>query len=192
MRTPRSRRALLISAVPIAMSIAGCFETGETKTAKEPNSGVGLSDEYDCTDVERPEPAAPARDDALEPATYPDPPDPLLDEVEQYALEFERAYRRNDVLESYGSESGTFEFEFRSRRMTTVESESANDAALVAIVYNVTVGTRQTTHPPERDTRVTYYVDESIALRARYTGLANDPEFDPDPREVGDPVACFD
>lgn len=191
MRRPRSRRALLASVASLSLGIAGCSE-GNLAGSDEPlDSGVVSADEFDCTDVERPEPEAPDREGALEPAPYPDPPD-SLEAADEYVREFEEAYRRNAFIEDYGSEAAGFDFEFDTRQTDEVESDAEREAVLVSVVYHLTTETRQTAPTSEQYIRVTYYVDENIALRARYSGIAEGPAFDPDPRDAGEPVACFE
>lgn len=191
MRRPRSRRALLASVASLSLGIAGCFE-GELSSSDETlDSGLVSADQYDCTDVERPEPEAPDREGALEPASYPDPPD-ALEAADEYVREFEEAYRRNDFIATYGAETAGFDFEFDTRQTDEVESDAERDAVLVSLVYHLTTETRRNAESPEQYTRVTYYVDENIVLRARYRGIADGPAFEPDPRDAGEPVACFE
>lgn len=191
MRKPRSRRALLTSMVGLSLGAAGCFEGDLTESDESPDSGVVPADRFDCDDVDRPEPTPPARDDALEPALYPTPPNPLLESVDDYVREFEAAYRQNAFLAEYGSETDGFDFDLEERETKSVDTESDRDAKLVSLVYDLTTKTRGNPEESERSIRVTYYVDEGIVLRARYSGFADGPSFDPDPRSEGDPVACF-
>lgn len=191
MRKPRSRRALLTSMVGLSLGAAGCFEGDFTESDDPLDSGVVPADTFDCDDVDRPEPTPPARDDALEPALYPPPPNPLLESVGEYVREFEAAYQQNDFLAEYGSETDGFDFDLGERETKPVDAESDRDAKLVSLVYDLTTETRGNPEESERSVRVTYYVDEHIVLRARYSGFADGPSFDPDPRSEGDPVACF-
>ncbi|MXV62872.1 hypothetical protein GS429_12505 [Natronorubrum sp. JWXQ-INN-674] len=209
MSNPRSRRTLLTAALPFTMAISGCFDAQFTgaDTPSEPNAVSG--EHYDCDDVDRPEPDMPTRDRGLERASYPDRPDAVVETGDEYALEFERAYRQNALLERYGSETRAFDFQLEASRIDVVESElsaadseaeeestrdseSEANAVLVSMLYDLTTETQQLPKSTERDTRVTYYLDETVVLRARYHGLADEPSFDPDPRTAGDPVACFE
>ncbi|QFU81977.1 hypothetical protein [Natronorubrum aibiense] len=191
MRTPRSRRALLATAVSFSVAFAGCFD--DQFTDDDPDEPrVVSTDEYDCVNSERPDPLPPEQENAIEPGSYPSRPTSLLETGDQYVLEFERTYRRNAFVEEYGSETRTFEFELQTQQMDALESDDRREAILVSIVYNLTTATRQLPTSTERDTRVTYYVDENVVLRARYNGLADEPSFDPDPRDAGTPVACFE
>lgn len=191
MRKPRSRRALLTSMVGLSLGVAGCFQGNLTESEESLDSGIVSADTFDCDDVDRPEPMEPSRDDALDPALYPTPPNPLLESADEYVREFEAAYRRNAFLEEYGSETDGFDFQFEEGETKPVDTESDRDAKLVSLVYDLTTETRGNPAESERSVRVTYYVDEHIVLRARYSGFADGPSFDPDPRNAGEPVACF-
>lgn len=191
MRRPRSRRALLASLLPVTAGLTGCFDSRLPESEKPLESGVVPVDAYDCADTERPLPATPSVDDALEPASYPVPSEPLLDDVDQFVREFEAAYRRNAFIEAFGAVTRAFDFRFGTRRTNEIESESDRDAALVSMVYHLETETATGGERPEWATRVTYYVDENIVLRARYDGIADGPKFEPDPRSAGEPVACF-
>ncbi|MDQ2050866.1 hypothetical protein RBH26_10260 [Natronolimnohabitans sp. A-GB9] len=192
MRISGSRRALLASVFPSSAVLAGCFENRFTGSDEAPDSGAVSTDDYDCDDVDRPEPSEQLLEEALEPAAYPEPPTPLSEDVGTFVHEFETAYRRNEFIEEYGAQTRSFEFRLEDRHAETIDSTSERDAVLASIVYTLSTATRHDEFPPERDTRVTYYVDENVVLRARYGGIANEPEFDPDPRDSGDPVACFE
>lgn len=192
MRTPRSRRALLTAVVSISAAIAGCSEGQLSGPSDDTDDSETVSaDAYDCADVDRPTPDPPARDDALESASYPDRPASLLEDADRFVREFETAYRRNAFLEEYGSETRAFDFRFRSHRTDEVTSSADREAVLVALVYDLSAETRQAVNE-EWSTRVTYYVDDRVAFRARHDGVASDPAFEPDPRSAADPVVCFD
>lgn len=195
MRTPRSRRALLTSVPLVAASLAGCFDSRFTSADDEQNSQVVDAEEYDCADLERP-PADPdlPSDLTLEPADYPDPPADVVAEADQYAHAFEEAYRRNAFLEEYGTTAGSFDFRYLESRADGVDSDEDEDAALVAIVYDLVTETTRGDSLEDWAVRVVYYVDESVALRARYDGLhAGDSlPFIPDPRRDGTLVDCFE
>lgn len=196
MRTPRSRRALLSAAVPFTTALAGCFESRLTST-DDPESEFISEDEYDCADIDRPEPDDPSHSHALEAAQYPSPSDPLTD-ADEFARAFEEAYRRNSFLDVYGSATRVFDFEFGASQLERIESEleseSGMEAVLVSIIYDLSTETQQGTPTTEYDSRVTYYIDENVALRARYQrGIANEPDpYNPDPRDTGTAVMCFD
>ncbi|ELY46728.1 hypothetical protein [Natronorubrum sulfidifaciens] len=193
MRTPRSRRALLTTGVSVAVALPGCLETQLSSTDDPNESSVVAPAAYDCAESDRPHPPDPVPDDAIEPGVYPSRPVSLAEAGDQYVLEFERAYRRNAFLAEYGSETRTFDFRFQTQQMDVLESDPERDAVLVSIVYDLTTAIGQLPESTERDTRVTYYADETVVLRAPYTGgLADEPSFDPDPRDAGEPVVCFE
>ncbi|WP_254762637.1 hypothetical protein [Natrinema marinum] len=206
---PRSRRALVASVATAAAVTAGGFEYGSSGADAPPlESGTVPDDWYDCSDVTRPAPDAPATEHALEPRAYPSPPSarrvdenrrstdrsspsaPTAD-VAEYVTAFERTYRLNAFIARYGGVTRTFDFRLGTRRTASVGSETDGTAVLVAIVYDLTTGTRQSPPSDEWDTRVTYYLDENVLLRARYAGIAEKPTLEPDPRRQGKPVACF-
>ena len=196
MRTPRSRRALLSAVLPFTMAFAGCSE-GRLTSADDPESEFISEDEYDCADIDRPEPDDPVHSHGLESMPYPSPSDPLTD-AEAFAREFEEAYRHNGLLEEYGSATRTFDFTVGGSELEPVESEleseSGLEAVLISIVYDLSTETQRGTPTNERGSRVSYYIDEHVALRSRYQhGFANEPDpFDPDPRDAGTAVVCFD
>ncbi|WP_440766720.1 hypothetical protein [Natronorubrum sp. DTA7] len=195
MRTPRSRRALLSAVLPFTMTLAGCFEERLT-SADDPESEFVSEDEYDCADIDRPEPDDSAHNHGLEPMPYPSPSDPLTD-AEAFAREFEEAYRHNGFLEAYGSATRMFDFTVGDSELDPIESEheseSEMEAVLVSIVYDLSTKTQRGAPTNERGSRVSYYIDEHVALRSRYQhGIASEPDpFDPDPRDAGTAVVCF-
>ncbi|ELY55898.1 hypothetical protein [Natronolimnohabitans innermongolicus] len=191
MREPRSRRTLLASALPVSIALAGCFEF---TSSDETTADTVSPDEYDCDDVERPEPSPSDDDAALEPASYPERLASLSDDAVEFVEEFEAAYRRNGYIAEYGSETREFEFQLDDRESELIDDDEETDreAVLVSITYELTTQLRQASPRSNRLARVTYYVDENIVLRARYDGFADEAELDPDPRQRGEPVACFD
>lgn len=198
MRTPRTRRSLLSSVLPVTAALAGCFD-GQLARTDDDDSELVSPDEYDCEEGERPYPKELATGETLERASYPTAPESVSDDTETYALEFEQAYRQNAFLEEYGSEAHDVHFDFERSQMTELEgdpdvesdAEMETDAVLVSIVYNLTTVTSHGSTPTERGTRVTYYVDENVTIRARNQGIADEPTFEPDPRGgAGTVVAC--
>ena len=196
MRTPRSRRALLSAVLPFTMAFAGCFE-GQFTSADNPESEFVSEDEYDCADIDRPGPDEQVHTHGLESMPYPSPSDPLADAA-AFAREFEEAYRHNSFLEEYGSATRAIDFSIGSSELerieSNLESESELEAVLVSIVYDLSTETQRGRSTNERGSRVSYYVDEHVALRSRYQhGIASEPDpFDPDPRDAGTAVVCFD
>lgn len=190
MPRPRSRRALLTSMLPLTMVFTGCFNGRTTSTDKVTHPDVIPADEYDCADVDRPDPEALRYADGLEPTPYPSPPDSPTDDVEQYVFEFEEAYRRNALIAQFGSDTQAFDFRLEAWEVDEIDAESELDAVLMAVVYDAIRTTSRQDDRREYHTRVTYYLDENVVLRARYDGAATGPAFDPDPRRSGDLVAC--
>lgn len=187
---PPSRRSFLVSATTGIALTAGCSGNWFV----DPDESASTSDsptteEYDCDDVSRPPADTTTADGALDPIDYPSRPTSLATGATQYATEFEQAYRRNALLEQYGDQSRVFEFSLADSQTSSVESDES--AALASIVYDLTTGTDHTTHT-EWDVRTTYYVTDDAVLRAQYDGFADDPTFDPDPRDSGELVACYD
>lgn len=209
MNRPRSRRTLLASVATSVAVATGGFEYVSNAANTPPlDSGTVPADWYDCDSITRPEPDAPADDDALEPRPYPEPPTAtdaggsrsdrsppsLVDEAVEYTTEFERAYRQNAFLARYRSATRTFELRRKDSRTAAIGSSTNAEAVMVAILYDLTTGTQQSATGPrdEWDIRVTYYVDANVALRARYGGVADTLALEPDPRTRGELVACFD
>ncbi|MFD1565432.1 hypothetical protein ACFR99_17995 [Haloarchaeobius amylolyticus] len=210
MHRPRSRRALLTSAAATVAVATGGFEYASNATDTPPlESGTVSPDWYECSSVTRPEPTAPADDDALAPEPYPAPPSAIgpaaahnrttgstsmVDRTVAYVTEFERAYRRNAFLAQYGVTTRTFELRRTDYRTRTLGSSPDPNAIMVAILYDLRMGTRQSATGPrdQWDVHTVYYVDEHVVLRALYNGVADELQFEPDPRTQGDLVACFD
>ncbi|WP_226039989.1 hypothetical protein [Natrinema sp. DC36] len=211
MNRPRSRRALLASVVTTAAVATGGFEHVSNAANRPPlESGTVPADWYDCQSVTRHEPITPIDDGALEPRPYPplpsgsvseaadnssaqSPPPSLVDSAAEYVTEFERAYRRNAFIARFGNMTRTFDLRRRAHRTAAIGSSTNADAVMVALRYDLTLGTQQSAADPrdEWDIRVTYYVDQNIVLRARYNGVAKDLSFEPDPRRQGELVACL-
>ncbi|MFA9416012.1 hypothetical protein [Natrinema sp. HArc-T2] len=208
MNRPRSRRALLTSVSATVAVATGGFEYASNATDTPPlESGTVSADWYECSSVTRPEPTAPTNDDALAPKPYPAPPStmgpaatrdrstgssPSDDEPVAYVTEFERAYRQNEFLARYGTTTRAFELRRTDYRTRTLGS-SSKPAILVAIRYDLRLGTQQSATGPrdQWDVHTVYYVDEHVVLRAQYNGVADELSFKPDPRTHGELVACF-
>ncbi|MFC6768990.1 hypothetical protein [Natrinema soli] len=211
MNRPRSRRALLASVVTTAAVATGGFEHVSNTANRPPlESGSVPADWYDCRSVTRPEPRLSTDDNALEFRTYPSlpsgsgskeagdssdrsPPPSLVDSAAEYVTEFERAYRQNAFIVQFGNETRTFDLRRSDHRTAAIGSSTNADAVMVAIRYDLTLGTQQSAVDPrdEWDVRVTYYIDENFVLRARYDGVAEDLSLEPDPRRQGELVACL-
>ncbi|WP_254521954.1 hypothetical protein [Natrinema caseinilyticum] len=207
MNRPRSRRALLASFATSTAAATGGFQRASSDgNALSLESGLVPDGWYRCSEITRPTPVVPLDTDGLELRPYPEPPSELVSVVDgrpgrssstlrdgavAYATEFERSYRQNAFLDRYGSVTRFFELRRSTWQATRIDSATGESAVLVSIVYNLTTRTRHSPANDEWDTRVTYYFDDRIALRARYDGIAEQPTFSPDPRREGDLVECF-
>lgn len=202
MRSAWSRRDVL-AATTAAVLVTGCSSSRGTDAPS--TDAVAAPDRYDCDDVTRPDPDDPAAEDALDPVAYPSRPESLATDGIEFVTDFERAYRQNAVIDEYGDAARAFEFDRIDWELSVIEpardadddteaatatDDGAVDPVLVAVVYDLSVETTVGEHD-EWDVRVTYYVDDSVVLRARYAGIANEPTIDPDPRRDGEPVVCF-
>ncbi|USZ67803.1 hypothetical protein NGM10_13840 [Halorussus salilacus] len=146
--------------------------------------------------ADRPDPDPPDEDaeDAVEPTAYPTRPDSLADEdeVAEYVEAYERAYRRNALVEEWGDDL--------TRQTTSVRDVRTDDAPEGAAVVRVRYTYSETVEQPEGTEMhgdsptvfASYYVDESVVVRAEDTGPRDDEDaLDPDPWETGEPVECF-
>ncbi|ELY65158.1 hypothetical protein [Natrinema versiforme] len=210
MNRPRSRRTLLASIATTAAVGTGGFEYDSSGVSgTDLADGLVPADQYECSDVDRPEPDPTTDEDALEPRAYPSPPwktsagedgkspesvSSLVYGASRYVTAFERAYRRNAFLDRYQSATRTFDLQRTGYRTIPIESETNREAVLVALRYDLTMETQPNAVTPrdEWNIRVTYYLDERLLLRARYNGVTEGLAVDPDPRTQGDLVACFD
>jgi len=118
----------------------------------------------------------------------------LVDGAAEYVTEFERAYRRNAFITQFGNMTRTFDLRRSGHRTAAIGSSTNADAVMVALRYDLTLGTHLSAADPrdEWDIRVTYYIDQNIVLRARYDGVAENLSLEPDPRrQAGELVACL-
>lgn len=174
----------------------GCLDVSDpaaTDDGMDPTGEGATTPTGHCEEADRPEPDPPGEDadEAVEPAAYPDPPDSLADaDVRAYVKEFERAYRRNELVERWGKRLVGF-----GMGSTGVSTEAVDDGveALVEYVYWEEVEEKHgdgIVHGDSPILRVAYYVDGTGAWRAEDEAPA-DTETVPDPRAEGDRVACF-
>jgi hypothetical protein len=174
------REALGSVASCVGVVIAGCVGDGSEDGLDQP--------EYDCSRVDRPEPDAPEGPDALAPSSYPRPPaDAGTDaELTEYVSDFEQSYRRNRLIQSRGPDLR--KFGFSPREIWIVESGAA--AGVAGVQYTFWHET-ESIHADSGNRVAVYYVDESVAIRAHERGRREDG-VEPDPRETGQEVACFE
>lgn len=177
----RRRSFLLVTAAALP-TVAGCQNTGRADAP-----------EYDCSRASRPEPSAPDRSDAVRPAAYPDPPaNPGTDaQVTAFVEDFEAAYRRNLLVQRWGE--NLTGFGFSTSATWTADARSAAGVAGVEYTFYYETGRPEETvvHADSPYHTAVYYVDDSVALRAHREGSRSRGD-DPDPREDGDEVACYE
>jgi len=174
------RQALASVASGVVLATAGCLGDGREDDIEQP--------EYNCSRVDRPEPDALEDPDAVAPTPYPDPPDGDGTDaaLTEYVENFERAYRRNRLVQSDGSDLRKFGF---SPGETWIV-ERAPAAGVAGVQYTFWHETKRT-HADSGNRVAVYYVDESVALRAHESGRRENG-VEPDPLETGQEVACFE
>lgn len=150
-----------------------------TETPPEPPS---------CTDPGRPEPERGS--DGVEPMSYP-ATRPDLEESEamgDYITAYERAYRTNSLLEEYGTDLTYVTVVEGNPRF--FDSSSASVIGRLEYFY-VFETTEDRTRSPT--VYASYYIDDSVVVRTWSRGyIGDESELDPDPREVGDVLECFE
>ncbi|ADD05388.1 uncharacterized protein Nmag_1814 [Natrialba magadii ATCC 43099] len=203
---PRSRRPVLASVASLSALTAGCstnwFSNPETASSNGESTPTGT--DADCTAVSRPTAFPPASAngdiaglefDALE---YPPDPAKRAQSALAYVGTLERAYRQQAFLAGHGDQARDFELSIGQHRLSAVadedwdhdsEDDRDQDGVLVSLVYDLVTETVHTEHA-EWDVRVTYFLNDRVALRAQYDGIGTEPSFDPDPRTEGELVAC--
>lgn len=108
-----------------------------------------------------------------------------------YVESFERAYRRNVLVRRW--DDRLLDFGVGVHGVTTDDVDGGTKALIEHAYWeNVEAqGGDGVVHGDSPITRVAYYVDESGAWRGPDEEPV-DEESAPDPREVGEPVACFE
>lgn len=199
--TDVDRRSLLaLLASGSSLSLAGCLggrldpasdpdcEAGDCESPT-PTSSPTATPTYDCEDADRPEPelGADAPEDAVEPATYPDRPSSSSDaEVKAFVTEYERAYRRNELIEGT---SGWLVGHGVSVR-DAEPADAPDGGTYVRLRYTYWADIERQDGPIHADSpviAVAYYVDDSVVLRTETEG--HDAEA-PDPLEGGTLLSC--
>jgi hypothetical protein len=195
----RRRRLLGLVGVGLGLGTAGC------SSEDDPSLGIGASPrpsrresppEYDCGEASRPTLTDDARARGHEPLDYPDGPPPLGEDqtVVEYVTQYERALVqrrvRNDAPErvtAFGLNGGTRTY------------AAPADAALVRFrytyYYEYEAAGNRSVHADSPTNYATYYVDESVVVRAEREGFLDDADEEkliPDPWEDGEPIECFD
>ncbi|WP_157525804.1 hypothetical protein [Halorientalis sp. IM1011] len=137
------------------------------------------------------------RGDSVEPLEYPDDgPPPLGDDqaVVGYVKQYEHALVQKRIRsETRGRVTG-FGLSGDARTF-----DAPPDAAIVRFRYSYHYGFENhagsTVHSDSPTNYATYYVDESVVVRAHRKGFLDDEKEQaliPDPWGSGDPVQCFD
>ncbi|OIB55419.1 hypothetical protein [Natrialba sp. SSL1] len=149
---------------------------------------------------------------------YPPEPAERSQSALAYVGALERAYRQREFLAAHGDQAREFELSISRHQVSPVadevrtgdgggsdvddedrdvddgDSDAANDGrepegVLLSLVYDLVTETVHTEHA-EWDVRVTYFLNDHVALRAQYDGIGTEPSFDPDPQTDGELVAC--
>lgn len=187
----RRRRFLsLVAAAPLG---SGCSTISSSGGAKSPTEDSILATRDPPSREELPTNRRPpaedppdATEDTVSPRSYPTRPTEYTDQsVRTFVRSYELAYRRNDLLERRGntlvSQSSSFDW--------TVTLDVDGDAGIGRCKYRYSETTRENGDTIVGDSAtnaVTYYVDDSMIVRARDTGSVDQRgELHPDPWESG-------
>ncbi|ELY91101.1 hypothetical protein C483_10466 [Natrialba hulunbeirensis JCM 10989] len=195
-----------MSAASLSALTAGCstdwFSGPETAASNGESTLPGT--DVDCTAVSRPTAFPPTSADEdtsgveFELLEYPPDPAKRSQSALAYVSALERAYRQREFLAGHGDQARDFELSIGQHRLSAVADEDRDhdsednrdqDGVLVSLVYDLVTETVHTEHA-EWDVRVTYFLNDRVALRAQYDGIGTEPSFDPDPRADGELVAC--
>ena len=133
-------------------------------------------------------------EDASAALAYPQRPESLADQsaVVDYVTRYERAYRRNDLRTEHGSALRTVGLAVEGTRTYDAPEGAAIVRVRYTFYYEVGGPTETPVHADSPTTYASYYVDESVVLRAAASGLREDESaLDPDPLAEGVPVECF-
>jgi hypothetical protein len=215
----RRRRFLALTGGSLPASLGGCLgsdgdgvetDSSSTRTKATETTGTdGIENPldaraeppaYNCEEATRPEPDAPDDEDAIAPAAYPDRPGSLSDDERavQYVEAYETAYRRNSLVAQYWNQLVRFSVSVDERWTYDVPT----DAAVVRLQYRYSEEVETPNGIVIGDSPsifVSYYVDESVVVRAERRGRREDesesgsePALDPDPWREGEPLECFE
>jgi len=185
------RNFLGTTAAVLAIGSAGCLGKAQLQP---PGDHQAQPPDVDCATIERPEPAAPTADEAIQPLEYPGSPPCPLDGASalEYATAFERAYRRNQEIQR--ADPYLTEFGMSVANRTAVNgTDIPGRGFLLQLQYvfhgSVAEGAVYDSTPHF----VAYYVDPTLVVRAGKTEPGVPEEITwPDPWSSGVPVACFD
>lgn len=201
----RRRALLVLLGASVSPSLGGCLggmttsgsarNSSATERAGTPTVDRSEPPTDDCETATQPDPTPPGTDatTAVAPISYPSPPDSPTDPdaVTDYVQAFERAYRRNVLVQQEREDLVRFTFALQETRTYDVPVE----AAVVRVQYQYSWTVEEDGRMSIADSPnifATYYVDRSVVLRAVDSGIRDDPDaLDPDPWQSGHPVACL-
>ena len=183
----RRRQLLLLAGTGPSFMASGCLSIRPSSDSDEVEPP-----EPDCDEASRPEPDDPGPDteDALGPTTYPEKPTSFDDDtLLEYAEAYERAYRRNTLVEQFGDRLRDYDLIVRDIRV-----EEEGEGAVVRIEYTFSEtyedAGSDATLIGDSGKVVAYYVDESVLVRAETDRSQNDSG--PDPLAQGTVLECFE
>lgn len=200
MRDIDRRSALTTLVVGLSVAAPGCV--ANLDPARE-------APDYDCSSADRPEPDDPrsggsrtdegdaGSEDEREPVgpkPYPDPPESVPDDESavEYVTAYEEAYRRNALVERHGSNL----VGHGNSVERTWTHDSPDDAAVVRlryVYYEDVEDSGGTSHGDSPTTYVSYYVDDSMVVRAETEGQLDDEgALEPDPWSSGAVLECVE
>ncbi|MFC6731851.1 MULTISPECIES: hypothetical protein [unclassified Haladaptatus] len=197
MTAPRFRRRQLLTLTGVGLSgaLTACLDTApsDVNTSTETPEPSRTPPSYDCGAAYRPEPNPPRAENAVEPKAYPSRPESIENGggIVEYVTEYEKAYRVNSLLAQYGDRLTNVSIWIDETR--TYDAPEQTALVRVQYRYSETVETEDGAVIGDSPRIfVTYYVDQSVVIRAESTGASDDSEtLHPDPWRGGRTVDCF-
>ncbi|WP_459881877.1 hypothetical protein [Halorubrum gandharaense] len=179
----RRQYVSLVTTTPI---LAGCLSTFSSGEEIRGESAPPSRDDLEIAPRPTAEEPSSATNETVSPKQYPNKPtsyDP--DSIEKFVETHERAYRRNDLLNRFGGDLVSHS----SHWDWTVTLETTESAGVGRCQYKYSETQREHGEEIIGDSPnivVTYYVDDSMVVRAEDTGEAsNRDELQPNPWESG-------
>jgi len=176
----------LLSAVAVVPLFAGCSAPSLSDDSVLEKRDPPSRDELSTEPRPPAEEPADATDETVSPRAYPTKPPSYEDgAVRQFAESYERAYRRNDLLGRRGSALVRQGFSFDWSE--TIAADEGAGVGRCQYRYDETIDDGDGVIVGDSPTTVvTYYVDDSMLVRAEATGEADErDELDPDPWRTG-------